>query len=703
MDGSFILIVLVLFPIAGAFASYIVGRKSKKMRNHVQAFVATTELLFILLAAGFELYVGSYALEVPGFAGVGLKFRLDGFRAVYASVAGFMWMMTSIFSVEYFRHYRNRNRYYFFMLLTLGATIGVLISADLFTTFVFFEIMSFTSYTWVAHEEKEGAMKAAKTYMAVAVIGGLVMLMGLLMLYKTLGTLEFEALHGAVTAAKESGVSSGYILVAGILVLFGFGAKAGMFPLHIWLPKAHPVAPAPASALLSGILTKTGIFGILVVSCNIFRADAGWGKLILALGVITMFLGALLALFSVDLKRTLACSSMSQIGFILVGISMQCLLGEENAMPAQGTVLHMINHSLIKLALFMCAGVVFMNLHKLDLNEIRGFGRKKPFLLVCFLTGAASIGGIPGFSGYISKTLLHESIVEYIEHLEHLGESVFAYKAAEWLFLITGGMTLAYMTKLFVAIFVEKGKFEEKKSYISGRSMYALGTSAVALFVFGLLPHVLMDRVAGLAAPFMNSEGLEEEVAYFSLTNLKGAAISVTIAVFLYFVVVRGLLMKRDASGQKAYVNRWPKRLDLEEMIYAPLIERILPGLFGNLFYFLGEILPKALGKGVMKLADLVIRFLKFPVYLFRGILALGKGIGGFFDGVCDAFIEFMSRTVFAPLARHRRPIVSAQTVEHYEQIEKKGRMVTYSLSFGMVFICIGLCITLIYLLGLLI
>ena len=132
-------------------------------------------------------------------------------------------------------------------------------------------------------------------------------------------------------------------------MLFGFGAKAGMFPLHVWLPKAHPVAPAPASALLSGILTKTGVFGVLVVSAEIFRYDEQWGKLILCLGVITMFGGAFLAVFSIDLKRTLACSSMSQIGFILVGTGMTELLGEENALAVRGTILHMVNHSLIKL------------------------------------------------------------------------------------------------------------------------------------------------------------------------------------------------------------------------------------------------------------------------------------------------------------------------------------------------------------------
>ena len=178
------------------------------------------------------------------------------------------------------------------------------------------------------------------------------------MLYHTLGTLEI----GALGAAADGCAQKGTLYAAGACMLVGFGAKAGAFPLHIWLPKAHPVAPAPASALLSGILTKTGVYGMLILSCRLFPGDGGWGMLMLVLGVVTMTLGAVLAVFSLDLKRTLACSSMSQIGFILVGVGMQGLLGEENTLAAHGTLLHMVNHSLIKLVLFMAAGADYVNL-----------------------------------------------------------------------------------------------------------------------------------------------------------------------------------------------------------------------------------------------------------------------------------------------------------------------------------------------------
>ncbi|MCM1145809.1 MAG: complex I subunit 5 family protein, partial [Lachnoclostridium sp.] len=220
---------------------------------------------------------------------MGLTFTMDGFRLVYSTVAAFMWMMTMLLSGEYCKHHENTNRFYLFMLATLGATMGVFLSADLFTTFIFFEIMSFTSYVWVAQEETTNALRAAATYLAVAVIGGLVMLMGIFILYHELGTLQIDELFFAAGTYENKAVLYG----AGACLLIGFGAKAGAFPLHIWLPKAHPIAPAPASALLSGILTKTGIFGILIVSCRLFLFDASWGALILGIGGLTMFGGAL--------------------------------------------------------------------------------------------------------------------------------------------------------------------------------------------------------------------------------------------------------------------------------------------------------------------------------------------------------------------------------------------------------------------------
>ena len=716
MSGSMELFYVVCFPFAASFLCYLAGRRHKIVRDRILQLAVTLEMGLMIFASVSYFRTGDLEFFLEGFCMQGMYLKLDGFRLLYGSVAAFMWMMTGIFSREYFGHYRNRNRYYFFYLLTLGATMGVFLSGDLYTTFLFFEVMSLTSYVWVVHDEKKAAMRAGEIYLAIAVIGGLVMLMGLFLLYDAAGTLRMSELHGAVNAVLSQKMRQIYI--AGGCLLFGFGAKAGMFPLHVWLPKAHPVAPAPASALLSGILTKTGVFGVLVTSAEIFRYDAAWGKLILGLGVITMFGGAFLAVFSVDLKRTLACSSMSQIGFILVGVGMLELLGEENALAVRGTILHMVNHSLIKLILFMAAGVVYQNLHALNLSEIQGFGKRKPLLRGIFLVGALSIGGIPGFSGYVSKTLLHESIVEYAQELSALGEPSFWIRGIEWVFLLTGGMTLAYMTKLFVAVFLEEHptrqkEYDERTAYMSGESTFALLIPALLLGVMGVFPYLTMNPAADLAQGFLHGEPPAHSVHYFSFGNLKGALISVTIGALVYFGLIRRFLMGNAEKGELRYKDLWPKWLDLEEKLYRPVIQRgaaaaagFVCGLTDRLF------VVQALLKGSFAAAAFLSRCCD---YLLDSLLVLLRRtthrsrterhvylIGTWFSRALGMVLDYFIKNVLNRTIRRKNPIERSFVVtcaEWEEVFRRTNRLISVSLSFGLMLAAIGLCLTLVYLL----
>lgn len=653
MTDSILLLLIVFSPFLAGIGAYIVKKDWLLAVFSLMILFGMISIATGVILTGENLYV-----EVPEICGYGLLFEVDGFRGIYATIAAFMWAMVCIFEKEYFLHHENTNRFYMFLLWTLGATLGVFLSGDLITTFIFFEIMSFTSYVWVAQEEKKDALRAAQTYLAVAVLGGLVMLMGIFLLYHRLGTLRIDDL---IYVQKFDG----YMLAAGICMLFGFGAKAGAFPLHIWLPKAHPVAPAPASALLSGILTKTGIFGILILSCRLFHNFAPWGMLILTIGVITMFGGALLAVFSIDLKRTLACSSMSQIGFILIGVGMQNLLGRENQLALQGTMLHMMNHSLIKLVLFLMAGAIYMKVHALDLNVIRGFGRKKHFYKIVFLVGALAIGGIPGFSGYISKTLLHESIVEY-------GGGVL-FTVVEWIFLISGGMTVAYMTKLFLAIFVEKNADKDlQEKYDAAKSANCIGTyvalaiSALVLFVFGAFPHQLMEKAVYFSKSFLGAEFAHlHEVSYFSLENLKGAGISIAIGMLLYFAVIRTLLMK---DGK--YVNIWPKWFDLENLIYRPVLLSFLPFVFGVICRILDC------------LVDTIVVMLRKTIYKDSPLpyeRLEGTAFTEFFGKICNRFLRNPQKDYVHIFAMQRTAL------------KESGFIIQRSLSFGLLMFCIGL------------
>jgi formate hydrogenlyase subunit 3/multisubunit Na+/H+ antiporter MnhD subunit len=573
---------LILMPLLPIIASPLAHRLAgSRLRRGYALLIGITAAMFL---ASVSLLIQAFsgqesALNLPLWAGFGLTFRADGFRALYVTIISFMWLLTSLLTPEYFLHGHGHSRYLLFTLITFGASLGVFLSDDFYTALVFFEVMSLASYPWVAHEEDAGAMRAAGTYLAIAILGGMATLLGLITLKSQLGTLAFSQLPQAVEALADKKA----VLVPGLLVLTGFGAKAGMFPLHVWLPKAHPVAPAPASALLSGALTKVGIFGILALTARVFIHDALWGNILLVLGTITMVLGAVLGLLSVNLKRTLACSSMSQIGFILVGTAMQALLGHENALAAQGTVLHMVNHSLIKLALFMAAGVIVMRTHLLNLNDIRGYGRKKPLLAACFLVGAASISGIPYFSGYISKTLLHESLLEFIHFAHEAHTPLGMVPVVETLFTITGGLTFAYMLKLFVALFVEKNadpdtqaRFDAIRPAMNPLSTVSLSLSALALLILGLLPDLLMTPIANLSLPFLGANPPAHAVDYFAWVNVKGALISLAIGLVVYLAVVRGLLMRKVERGIRSYVNVLPARFDMEDSLYRPAISLLI-------------------------------------------------------------------------------------------------------------------------------
>ena len=649
---TFYLLILFVLPAVMAVGIAIPRRRELSAQWVGELVIATTLLVLGAMLALCRLPVGTVIVSPV----VGLSFTFGGFQRLYGLVVCFMWLICAMLSPQYFRGHHHLRRYYFFFLICLSFTLGVFLSADLKTTFLFFELMSLGSYVWVVQEETPEALDAGKTYLTIAVLGGLVTLMGLFLLQHLTGTLVLSELKAACAAVTDRTA----LWWAALCVFFGFAAKAGVFPLHIWLPKAHPVAPAPASALLSGVLTKAGIFGALIITADLLPGEHRWGVLLLALGAVTMVLGAAIAVFSNNLKYILACSSLSQIGFILVGTAALSLLGQHNALAAHGTVLYMMNHSLVKLTLFLLAGVVYCNTHALDLNQIRGFGRGKPLLHILFLCGACSLAGIPGFLGYISKTLVHESLVELAAESGSLGVT-----AVEWLFLFSGGLTAAYLTKIYAALFWQKPAASTGRTWGTPATTAALILAALPLPVLGLLPHVLAEPAAALALPFVGGHPFGHAVHYLAWENLKGVAISLTIGMAVYFLFIRLVLMDRR-EGQVVYLERWPRWLSLEDRVYRPAI------------------------RGLYRLLNVVLR------------------------AVCDAldFLVLLARRTFLRDSRPRRRKSPRSAVLHamthggqrteQEAADRLGtildtiRRMEGSLSYALLMACLGLCIVLV-------
>lgn len=707
MEGNYAILFLILFPLVCAILGYFVGKKKPESRNDIVDVAVIVEtvifgyLCFTVLKSGNPVH-----FSWEDFCGFGIKFTLDEFRAIYGTLAAIIWLLATIFSKEYFAKTKDSNRYYMFNLITLGATIGVLISADLYTLFMFFELMSLSSYTWVIDSEEKKAMKAGGTYLTVTLIGGFVMLMGMGLIYSQTGTLTFA---GISKMMSYYGGANGRMWLAGILLVAGFGAKACMYPLHIWLPDTYGEAPAPGSALLSAMLTKTGIYGILVISIYAFFGNHNWGMFILIAGAITMFVGAFFALFNNNMKKILAYSSMSHIGFILVGIGTLVLLGKESAIPVTGTFLHMMNHSLVKISLFLVAGIVFMNTGKLELNEIRGYGKNKPLLMIAFLVGGACMAGIPLTSGYISKTLIHKGLVEYIELVKEGAITGFGnygfVKTIEWIFLISGGCTLAYMTKIFIAVFIEKGSIDEevakvetttdeeteenttkkKTSYMKPLSAVAILVPTVYFIVCGILPHQTIEWLGKKAIGFISVDTLEE-VNYFSWTNLSGALISIVIGILIYIVIIRGLFMKKSESGVRVYVDRWPEWLTLENCLYRPILMVILP----TIGTFFGRICDWIIDGPIVMLRRTVFRDNRRQATVHYGS-AFTDSMGLFLDN----FKGLLNCTI---LKKHPidKSFVQILAVKR-NRIKVTKDLVTKSVSFSLLMFAVGFVFTIIY------
>lgn len=339
-----------------------------------------------------------------------------------------------------------------------------------------------------------------------------------------------------------------------------------------------------------------------------------------------------------------------------------------------------------------------MNLHKLNLNEIRGFGRKKPLLNYIFLMGALGIGGIPLWNGYVSKTLIHEAIVEYTTLLESGAKgilSVSALKGIEWSFLISGGLTIAYMTKLYVAIFVEKNenavlqeKFDSQKgNYMNAVSSISLTISATLLPFMGFLPEQVMCRIADMGQEFMQVKQEAQAVSWYSFENLEGAFISIGIGILIYLIVVR-LWMRKKENGTVVYVDRWYPYLDLEKLIYRPVLLQALPFLFGVIC----RIMDSMVDAIIVALRKTVYKDSKLPKELEEGT-PFTHAAGGFVNG-----LEYVANAVIWRKNPKKVDYQHKYALIHQEWSED-STIIGRSLSFGLLLFCVGLILTVIYLL----
>lgn len=402
--ASNIIPLFVVLPLAGAFLISIIARRIKRIPDLIGSFTTLTIFIFSILAVKACNLYGVLIYNVGAWKPpIGITLVLDGLAAFMLVTVNLVASLISIYAINYMEKFTSKWKFYTLFLLMLGGMNGVIVTGDIFNLFVFLEIASVASYALVAFGTERHELEAAFKYAVMSTVGSLFILIGIVFLYSYTSTLNMADMANVL---QQKGFTDIGVMVS-VLFIMGFGLKAALVPFHAWLPDAHPSAPAPISAMLSGVLIKSlGIYTLCRIFFNVFGVTTNILSILMFLGTLSMVIGVFLAIGQWDFKRLLAYHSISQIGYVILGIGLGTPLG------ILGGLFHLFNHSIFKSLLFLNSGAVEYATGTRNLKEMGGLSNQMPLTSRTTLIASMSIAGIPPFNGFWSKLIIIIAAVE---------------------------------------------------------------------------------------------------------------------------------------------------------------------------------------------------------------------------------------------------------------------------------------------------
>jgi formate hydrogenlyase subunit 3/multisubunit Na+/H+ antiporter MnhD subunit len=391
----------VLFPLVCALL-VVVCRKRPNIRESCTILAACLQFAAVISMAPQILQGNVIRSHIISIApGIDISYRVDAFGLVFALTSSFLWILVSLYSIGYMRSLKEhaQTRYYFMFALAIFAAVSIAMSENLVTFYIFYEVLTLSTYWLVAHHEDAEAFAATRKYLTYLLVSGWFLFAAVVLTYALTGRTEFVA-GGILT--HESGSKSVLIL---LFILFALGSmKAAWMPFHAWLPSAM-VAPTPVSSLLHAVaVVKAGVFGFVRIVCYVFGMDLvqalGMGLVLGVVAAFTMIAGSFFAIGEDNLKRRLAYSTISQLSYILFGAALLSPYG------IKGAMIHIPFHGFMKITLFLCAGAIMVVTGKKQISQMSGLGRQMPITMTAFTIGAIGMCGAPPVAGFISKWFL---------------------------------------------------------------------------------------------------------------------------------------------------------------------------------------------------------------------------------------------------------------------------------------------------------
>lgn len=392
---NLLIILPILFPFLAAI-TIAVAKFHEKKRNVFAAVSVILNLVFVIYLFHYMPGGKLHLLKINEF--LDIYFKIDKLSIFFSTLVSILWVFTTIYSMEYMKHEGKEDRFFSYFIATLGITLGIAFSGNLITLYLFYEFLTLATFPLVIHSGSKEALESGKKYLIYSFGGATLVLFGMIVLFSLTNSLTFVP-KGILNNVSDSNI---YLISLSYLFMFiGFGVKAALVPFHAWLPQAM-VAPTPVSSLLHAVaVVKSGAFALIRITYYIFGAEAirktNSARYLTVLIVISILMGSFLALHQENLKKRLAYSTISQLGYILLGI---ILLNESSLV---GGMLHLINHAVIKITLFFCTGAIMYTTGKTEIGQIAGIGRQMPITMWCFTISSISLIGIPPTNGFVSK------------------------------------------------------------------------------------------------------------------------------------------------------------------------------------------------------------------------------------------------------------------------------------------------------------
>jgi multicomponent Na+:H+ antiporter subunit D len=477
--SNIIIILPIVFPFILAILMATI-KFGEKQRNVFVSIGVILNLIFIIII--FYLFGESrvHLFKLNEF--LDIYFRIDKLSILFSLLVATLWIFTTFYAMEYMKHEGKEKRFFVFFLATLGVTMGIAFSGNLITLYAFYEFLTLSTFPLVIHTDSKEALKSGKKYLIYSFVGATLVLLGMILLFSITKDTTFNA-HGILSALTND--NRNIYLISYASMFLGFGVKAALVPFHSWLPAAM-VAPTPVSALLHAVaVVKSGIFAIIRMSYFIFGAEIikqlhvnVFLSILIALSIL---MGSFLALHQENLKKRLAYSTISQLGYVLLGI---VLLNEDAFV---GSLLHLINHAVIKIVLFFCVGAIMYTTHKTDISQIRGIGKQMPITMGCFAIASISLIGIPPTNGFVSKWYLAQGGLTS-------GKMIFPA-----ILLFSALLTALYLLPVIKEAFFKKGENTIVKE-APIKMLIPIVMITILVVLLGLFPNIVITFIQKIAS-----------------------------------------------------------------------------------------------------------------------------------------------------------------------------------------------------------